>query len=168
MEQQSSNAMTSVAKPAARMLFPTNGIRTRRLFAFAVDFMMIIGIIFLLFVLALIFAIPTFGFSFLALGLSLPWLMPVIALIYNGLTVSSPRRATFGMRMFDIEVSRLDGSQADFFEAAAHAVLFYLPGIALLFPTGFLTLIIYLPTFIEPQKRMLHDLILGLIVYRRS
>ncbi len=154
-------------RPILRPMFSLEGVRTRRLFAFAVDFTMILGLFFGAFVVAFIFAIPTFGLSFLALLYSLPWLMPCIALLYNGFTVSSPYNATYGMRMFDIKVTKLDGSAPGFFEAAAHAALFYLPGIAILFPVGFLTLVIYLPTFIEPQKRMLHDLVLGLIVSRK-
>jgi uncharacterized RDD family membrane protein YckC len=161
--------MTDVQNlPVARVLLSTDGVRTRRLFAFAVDFMMIMGLFICLFILSLVFAIPTFGFSFWALFSSLPWLMPCIALLYNGLTVSGPYQATLGMRMFDIKITKLDGSTPDFIEAAAHAVLFYLPGIGILFPVGYLTLVIYLPTFIEPQKRMLHDLVLGLIVSRRE
>ena len=149
--------------PTLRPMFSLEGIRTRRLFAFAVDFTAILGMFFIAFIVILIFAIPTFGFTFTAI----PWLMPCIALLYNGLTVSGPYNATYGMRMFDIKITKLDCSAPDFFEAAAHAALFYLPGLAILFPVGFLTLIIYLPTFIEPQKRMLHDLVLGLIVSRK-
>ncbi len=155
-------------KPVPRVLQPVDGVRTRRIFAFAVDFMMIIGLIIATFFVAFILAIPTFGFSFLALFWSLPWLMPCIALIYNGVTISGPNRATLGMRMFDLQVTRMDGSTPSFFEAAAHAVLFYLPGAGILFPAGFLSLVLFLPTFIEPQKRMLHDLVLGLIVSRKD
>lgn len=165
---QNTDKAVAHALPKLSMLLPINGVRTRRLFAFAVDFMMIMGLFFCLFILSLIFAIPTFGFSFWALFASLPWLMPCIALLYNGITVSGPYRATLGMRMFDLQITKLDGSTPDFFEAGAHAVLFYLPGIGIFFPAGFLTLIIYLPTFIEPQKRMLHDLVLGLIVSRKE
>jgi uncharacterized RDD family membrane protein YckC len=168
MNQLPQNTNIIDVKPTPRVFLSTDGVRTRRLFAFAVDFMMIIALFFCLFILSLIFAIPTFGFSFWALFSSLPWLMPCIALLYNGITVSGPYHATLGMRMFDIQITKLDGSTPDFFEAAAHAVLFYLPGIGIFFPVGFLTLIIYLPTFIEPQKRMLHDLVLGLIVSRKE
>ncbi len=170
MQQKSPEQMNMVAvtdRPVLRPMFSLEGIRTRRLFAFAVDFTMILGLFFCAFIVAFIFAIPTLGFSFLALIYSLPWLMPCIALLYNGYTVSGPYHATYGMRMFDIKITKTDGSSPHFFEAAAHAALFYLPGIAILFPVGFLTLIIYLPTFIEPQKRMLHDLVLGLIVSRK-
>ncbi len=159
--------ITIEGTPVLRPLFSLEGIRTRRLFAFAVDFTAILGLFFGAFAIAFLFAIPTLGFSFVALIYSLPWLMPCIALFYNGYTISGSYHATYGMRMFDIKITRLDGSAPSFFEAAAHAALFYLPGLAILFPVGFLSLVIYLPTFIEPQKRMLHDLMLGLIVSRK-
>ncbi|MBY0612619.1 MAG: RDD family protein [Beijerinckiaceae bacterium] len=148
--------------------FNVDGVRTRRIFAFCVDFLMILSLIMALFVVAFIFAIPTFGFSFIALFLALPALMPALALLYNGVTVSGPNRATIGMRMFDLKVTRRDGGTPGFLQAAAHAVLFYVPGLVILQPHLFLLLLLLLPTFFEADKRMLHDILLGLVVSRRE
>ena len=147
--------------------FSVTGVRTRRVFAFFVDSLIIFSFICMLFVLAVIFAIPTFGFSFLALFISLPVLMPAIALLYNGVTVSGQSRGTIGMRLFEIEVSARDGGTPSFIQAAAHAVLFYLPAIVFVDPHAVFLLLLFLPTFIDGQKRMLHDILLGLVVARR-
>ena len=148
--------------------FKVDGVRTRRIFAFFVDLLMIFTLITALFFVAVIFAIPTFGFSFLALFLALPALMPALALLYNGVTVSGPYRATIGMRLFDLQVTCRDGATPGFLQAAAHAVLFYVPGLVVLQPHLFLLLLLLLPTFFEADKRMLHDILLGLVVSRRQ
>ncbi len=169
MEPTSSTPVAAPpATPVLRPRFNVDSVRTRRIFAFAIDFFMIFGLVAGLFLVSLLLALPTFGFSFIALIVSLPWLMPCIALIYNGVTISGPNRATIGMRMFDLQVTRLDGSTPDFLEAALHAVLFYLPGVVILFPQTFLMLMLLIPTFFEAEKRMLHDIVLGLIVSRRT
>ena len=148
-------------------LYSVAGVRTRRIFAFFVDLLIIFTLISGLFLVSFLFAIPTFGLSFIALFLALPLLMPVIALLYNGVSVSGPHRATLGMRLFEIQVTRRDGTTASFFQAAAHALIFYIPGIILLQPHLFFLLLLFLPTFFEADKRMLHDIITGLIVTRR-
>jgi len=158
--------VSSSSLAVERWHFNVSGIRTRRVFAFFIDFMMILSILSMFFMLALVLAIPTFGFSFLALFASLPWLMPCIALLYNGTSISGPYCGTIGMRMMEIKVTRVDGSPASFLQAAAHAVLFYLPGMVFLFPNLYVLLILLLPTFFEPRKRMLHDILVGLMVSR--
>ena len=150
-----------------RLPYSLSGVRTRRIFAFFVDLLIIFTLISGLFFLSFLFAIPTFGLSFIALFVALPILMPAIALLYNGVSVSGPHRATLGMRLFEIEVTRRDGSTAGFLQAAAHAVIFYIPGIVVIQPHFFFLLLLFLPTFFEADKRMLHDIITALIVTRR-
>lgn len=160
------NIVPSASPIDTQPVFNVDGVRSRRIFAFFIDLVMIFSLISAVFVMAVVFAIPTFGFSFFALFLALPALMPVIALLYNGVTVSGPKRATLGMRLLDIQITKRDGRTADFLQAAAHAALFYLPGIVFFAPHAFLVLLLLLPTFFEADKRMLHDLLLGLVVSR--
>lgn len=147
--------------------YSLEGVRTRRVFAFFVDLVMIFSLIAGVFLLAFLFAIPTFGLSFIALFAALPLLMPTIALLYNGISISGPGRGTIGMRMFDIQVTQRDGRTAGFFQAAIHAVLFYIPGIAFVQPHLVFLLVLLLPTFFEADKRMLHDILAGVLVTRR-
>ncbi len=127
------------------------GVRTRRIFAFILDF-----IIVSVFSAAVCFplTIVTFGLSILIL----PPLFPFVAFFYNGLTVSGPGMATPGMRAMDLEMRLIDGQRVPFLIAAAHAVLYY---ISTMFPPVFLV------SLVAEGKRCLHDIIAGVIITRR-
>lgn len=127
------------------------GVRTRRILALAVDFIVVSCLSFMIWLAALV----------LTLGLSLfilPPLFPLVAFFYNGLTVSGPRMATPGMRLTDLEMRLTDGERVPFLNAAVHAVLFY---ISWLFPPVFLV------SLLASDKRCLHDMFAGVIVVRR-
>lgn len=127
------------------------GVRTRRILALAIDFIIVSCLSFMIWLTLLV----------LTLGLSLfilPPLFPLVAFFYNGLTVSGWRMATPGMRMMDLEMRLIDGSRVPFLNAAVHAVLFY---ISWLFPAVFLV------SLLASDKRCLHDMLAGVIVIRR-
>lgn len=127
------------------------GVRTRRILALAIDFLVVSFLSFAIWLTALV----------LTLGLSLfilPPLFPLVAFFYNGLTVSGQHMATPGMRLMDIEMRMTDGDRVPFLNAAAHAVLFY---ISWLFPAVFLV------SLLASDKRCLHDMFAGVIVIRR-
>ena len=133
------------------------GVRTRRMIALAFD-LVAIGILFSLFVtVLLVLGIVTFGLTWYLI----PPLFPVIALFYNGLSISGPRMATPGMRAMDLEMRHLDGRPVTFLIAAVHAVLFYLSW-------SFLTPLILLVSLLSGEKRCLHDIVAGVIVTRRA
>jgi uncharacterized RDD family membrane protein YckC len=126
-------------------------VRTRRVLALCLDFII---------VSILSFAI-WFGLLILTLGLSLfflPPIFPLVAFFYNGLTVSGWRMATPGMSAMDLEMRCVDGSRVPFLNAAVHAVLFYL---SWMFPPVFLV------SLLSSDKRCLHDILAGVIVTRR-
>ncbi|HEY5225697.1 MAG TPA: RDD family protein [Methylovirgula sp.] len=127
------------------------GVRTRRILALCVDFLVVSCLVFLIW-LALLVA--TLGLSFFIL----PPLFPLIAFFYNGLSVSGRRMATPGMRMMDLEMRLMDGDRVPFLNAAVHAVLFY---ISWLFP------VVFLVSLLATDKRCLHDMLAGVIVVRR-
>ena len=137
------------ARPARDALA---GVRTRRLMALAVDFVVVSVIASALYVLLLV----------LTLGLSLfflPPLWPIVAFFYSGVSMSGPRRATPGMRAMGLEVSMYDsGATAPFLNAAAHGAFFYL--------SWFLPLV-FLVTLVDSDKRFLHDILSGVVVTRR-
>ena len=129
-----------------------SGVRTRRVVAVCIDFVLVSLLVMGLWVVSIV----------LTLGLALfflPPLFPFVAFFYNGLTVSGARMATPGMRALDLEMRMDDdGARVPFVNAAVQAVLFYL---SWCFPPVFLV------SLIEPEKRCLHDIIAGVVIVRR-
>src|SRR6478752_7870618 len=135
----------------------TAGVLGGRFGAWIVDFF-VIGILWA------IFSVAVFILGFLTFGLAwylLAPLFPIIAVIYSGLTVSGPRRGTFGMRMFGVEMRTTSGQTAPFIVAAVHAVFFYIS-------ISTLTPFVLLFGLVRADRRMLHDLLCGLIAVRRG
>lgn len=127
------------------------GVRTRRILALGVDFVLVSILASLIWLAALV---ASFGLSLFLL----PPLFPLVAFFYNGLSVSGPHRATPGMRMMDLEMRLTDGGPVPFLNAAVHAVLFY---ISWLYP------FVFLVSLLTSDKRCLHDIMAGVIVLRR-
>jgi uncharacterized RDD family membrane protein YckC len=141
------------AGPPARAF---DGVRTRRIFAIALDLVVITIIFTVLFLALAVLGVVTFGFAWLLI----PPLYPAIALVYNGVSISGWRMATPGMRMMDLEMRLTDGSRVPFLNAAAHAVFFYLSWV-------FLTPLILIVSLLTRDKRCLHDMVAGVVVTRR-
>ncbi len=144
--------------PTAPAYLPANlpaaaftGVRTRRVAAFLLDFILVT-----IFSVAIWFALAVITFG-LALFF-LPPIFPFVAFFYNGLTVSGPNMATPGMRAMDLELRTVDGQRVPFLIAAVHAVLFYF---STLFPP------IFLVSLVADGKRCLHDILAGVIMTRR-
>ena len=129
-----------------------SGVRTRRVVAVCIDFVLVSLLVMGLWVVSIV----------LTLGLALfflPPLFPFVAFFYNGLTVSGARMATPGMRALDLEMRMDDdGARVPFVNAAVQAVLFYL---SWCFPPVFLV------SLIDAEKRCLHDIIAGVVIVRR-
>ncbi|MGA8170004.1 MAG: RDD family protein [Methylocystis sp.] len=129
-----------------------DGVRTRRVLAVCLDFVIVCTLS------ALIFT----GLLFLSFGMTailLPPIFPLVAFFYNGLTVSGWRMATPGMRFVDLEMRAMTGERVPFINAAVHAVLFY---VTTLLPP------LLLLSFVNGDKRCLHDILADVIVLRRS
>lgn len=132
-----------------------DGVRTRRVFAFLIDY----TIILILTILAAIF-IAILGILTLGLGWLLYAIMfPLVALSYIALTMGGKKQATWGMRAMNIRLMRLDGLNVDILLAIVHSVLFWALN-AILTP-----FILLAPLFLD-RKRTLHDLLLGTLVVR--
>jgi uncharacterized RDD family membrane protein YckC len=152
--------------PAAQAQWPVRlpyaalaGVRTRRLTAFLFDFIAIsiLGAIFFVFVGFL--GILTFGLAWLAI----PAIYPLVALFYNGLSISGPKMGTPGMRAMDLEMRHMDGGRVSFLTAAVHAVIFYLSWYTVVL--GMINLIVSL---VSNDKRCVHDMMAGVVVTRRA
>jgi len=146
-----SGASASVSAPVLRS-DALSGVRTRRILALAIDFFLVSILAGVLFVVTLV----------LTLGLSwflLPPMFPLVAFFYNGLSVSSRKMGTPGMRAMDLEMRMHDnGARVPFINAAAHALFWYL---SWFFPP------VLLVSLVDGEKRCLHDLLAGVVVVRR-
>lgn len=132
-----------------------DGVRTRRVFAFLIDYL-IVGLLLIPFgILVLVLGLLTLG-----LGWSLfAVLAPAVAILYVWNTLGGPNQATIGMRAMGIRLDRLDGQRIDGMLAVVHSVLFW-AGNVILSP------LILLVTLFADRKRALHDLLLGTVVTR--
>ena len=127
------------------------GVRTRRLTAFCLDFVLVSVLAGALWIAM---TVATLGLAILIA----PPLWPLVAFFYNGLAVSGRRMATPGMRALGLEMRCPDGRPVSFLAAGAHAVLLY---VSWLFPPVFLV------SLVAGDKRCLHDMFAGVVVVRR-
>lgn len=131
------------------------GVRSRRVFAFLIDYLVIA-------ILLIPFAILVFLLGILTLGLG--WMLfsvlgPAVALVYVWTTMGGPSQATPGMQIMGIRLERLDGQKVDGLLAIVHSVLFWAGNVVL-------TPLILLATLFLDHKRTVHDLLLGTVVVR--
>ena len=129
-----------------------SSVRTRRVMAICLDFVLVCAIVALLWTAL---GVLTLG----AAWFFLPPLLPLVAFLYNGFTVSGPNMGTPGMRSLDLEMRMHDtGARVPFINAAAQALFFY---ISWFFPPVFLV------TLVDGEKRYLHDILAGVVLTRR-
>ncbi len=132
-----------------------DGVRTRRIFAFLIDYLIVL-------LLLIPFGILVFFLGLITLGLG--WglfgaLFPLVAIVYVWNTLGGPKQATVGMRAMGIRLDRLDGRPIDGLFAVVHSVLFWAGNVIL-------TPLVLLVSLFADRKRTLHDLLLGTVVTR--
>lgn len=132
-----------------------DGVRTRRIFAFLIDYLIVL-------LLLIPFGILVFFLGLITLGLG--WglfgaLFPLVAIVYIWNTLGGPNQATVGMRAMGIRLDRLDGRPIDGLFAVVHSVLFWAGNVIL-------TPLVLLVSLFADRKRTLHDLLLGTVVTR--
>jgi uncharacterized RDD family membrane protein YckC len=137
-----------------------DGVLSRRVAAFIIDF--IILSIPVVLVAMFIFA---FGIVTLGLGFALYWLLPpgtvIWALLYFGATLGGPNSATVGMRVMDLEMRTWYGAPAYFVLGAVHAIAFW-------FTVSFFTPFVLLVAFFNERRRLLHDILLGTVIINNA
>ena len=136
------------------------GVLARRVMAIIIDVVIITVPLIFLAIFIFIFGLVTLG-----LGWFLFWLYGPIsviwALLYYGLTLGSPRSATIGMRMVDLEMRTWYGAPCYFVLGAVHAVGYWVS-------VTFLTPFILLLGLFNDRRRLLHDMVLGTIVINNA
>jgi uncharacterized RDD family membrane protein YckC len=152
---------TDVTRP--RLPDPTSspelfeGLLTRRTFAFVID---LIAISFLLLGFSLLGVIAGF-FTFGLAWLGLLIVVPASVVFYYSVTLGSSARATLGMRAMDLVLTPARGQPLDGWMALFHAGLFWI--------TAWISLpLSLLFVLFTPRRQMLHDLITGTLMVRRS
>lgn len=122
------------------------GIRFKRLVAYAIDIVCIAGIGFVATIIATLMGVITLGLlsPILAVGLAL------VPLAYHTFTIGSDWNATVGMRVMGIEVYLYSGKKPDYLTAFMHSGLFY----ASLALTSSLILLVSL---LNGKGRLVHD-----------
>lgn len=131
------------------------GVRTRRIFAFIIDYCIIALLLIPFAILIAILGVLTLGLGWMLFSI----LGPAVALLYVWNTLGGANQATVGMKMMGIRLDRLDGRPVDGLIAVVHTVLFWAGNVIL-------TPLILLATLFLDRKRTVHDLLLGTVVTR--
>jgi uncharacterized RDD family membrane protein YckC len=132
-----------------------DGVRTRRMLAFVVDYAIVILLIVVAAVVVAFLGLLTFGLAWLVY----PILGVAIGLFYVGSTMGEPEQATPGMRMFSLRIERDNGDRIDFFTAVAHMILFWIAHVTL-------TPLLLVVSLFSSRKRLVQDILLGTVIVR--
>jgi uncharacterized RDD family membrane protein YckC len=131
------------------------GVRTRRIFAFLIDYLIVLLLMIPFGFLVAVLGVLTLGLAWMLFGV----LFPAVALTYVWMTLGGPNQATKGMQAMSVRLERLDGGKVDGMLALVHTVLFWAGNVVL-------TPLILLTTLVLDHKRTVHDLLLGTVVVR--
>lgn len=137
------------------------GVLWRRPFAYVVDFLCIGFLVALLWIVFFVLGIVTLGLAWVLLSPGALFSFPVVGILYHAFLAGGPRAATFGMRLFDLELRAIDGAPPRVLQAGLQALLFY----ATVPVTGSLILLVAL---LNPRRRLVHDFLSGTVVLRQQ
>ena len=133
-----------------------DGVLARRIIAFIIDLIVLsIPIVFIAMFITVI-GVVTLGLGFLLYALLSP-IMVLWALFYYGITLGSPRSATLGMRVMDLEMRTWYGAPAYFVLGAVHAIVFWIT-------VSVLTPFVLLVCLFNNRRRCLHDILVGTVI----
>ncbi len=134
-----------------------SGVLSRRVFAFILDYLIVLLLCIPAAVIVFFLGIITLGLGFMLY----PALFVIVALLYFGMTLGGPSQASPGMRAMGITLMRMDGRRMDFMTAMVHTVLFWLIN-------SVLTPLILLVGLFTEKSRLVHDMLLGTVTVRTS
>ncbi|NSY47891.1 RDD family protein [Agrobacterium tumefaciens] len=132
-----------------------SGVLSRRIFAFLIDYAIVL-------LLCIPAAVIVFFLGVITLGLGFflyPALFVIVAVLYFGVTLSGPSQASPGMRAMGIAMARMDGRRIDFLLATVHIALFWIIN-------SVLTPLILLAGLFTEHSRLVHDFLLGTVMVR--
>ncbi|NVK32846.1 MAG: RDD family protein [Rhodobacteraceae bacterium] len=129
------------------------GLRSKRIFAFLIDAIAVAILTFGAGVLVFFLGIFTLGLAWLLYA----FLAPAVALLYTFFTLGGPDAATPGMRAMGLEMRVWHGAKPYGLLAAMHVLFFW-------FSFTLLTPLVLLVSLFSGKKRLLHDIVLGVVV----
>lgn len=132
-------------------------ILTRRVIAFFIDCAVMVALIAAASVVAGILGLLTLGLAWL----TFPLIVPVVFVAYYAVTLGSPARATLGMRAMDIVLTPMRDQPLDGWLAMLHVLVFWVS-------CSVLTPFILAVGLITNRRQLLHDMLLGVLMVRRS
>jgi uncharacterized RDD family membrane protein YckC len=132
------------------------GVLARRMIAFCIDVVLISVPILLWALLIVVFGILTLGFGFFLFFLLSPAAV-IWALAYYAMAFGSPKSATIGMRVMDLEMRTWYGAPAYALLGAVHAVAFWVSVCAV-------SPLVLLVGLFNTRRRLLHDMLVGTVV----
>ncbi|AUC09449.1 RDD family protein [Rhizobium pusense] len=132
-----------------------SGVLSRRVFAFLIDYAIVLLLCIPAAVIVIFLGIITLGLGFILL----PSLFIIVAVLYFGMTLGGPSQATPGMRAMGIAMARMDGRRIDFLLSTVHIVLFWVIN-------SVLTPLILLAGLFTERSRLVHDFLLGTVIVR--
>lgn len=134
-----------------------DGVLTRRVLAFAIDYLIVLMLLVPAWVILFVFSLLTLGLGFYLFPIS----FFIVAGLYFALTLGGPHQATPGMRVMDLTMERDDGRPLDFSIALVHVIAFWVIN-------SLLTPFLLLAGLFTSRKRLIHDMLLGTCVVRAS
>lgn len=129
----------------------------RRAMAFLIDSIIMIFVATLVTIIGAVAGFFTLGLAWVAL----PVVIPLVILGYYAGTLGSHSRATIGMQAMDLVLTPTRGAPLDGWKILIHPLVFWIT-VWLAWPVS---LVIALFT---PRREMVHDLIAGTLMLRRS
>lgn len=133
-----------------------DGVLARRIFAFLIDAIIILTPLAILSLFMLVFTVITLGLGVVVFGLLGP-IAAIWAVLYVGVTLSSPASATYGMRAMGLQMRTWYGAPMYFLLGAVHAIFFWVLSTVL-------TPLILLVTLFNSRRRTLHDYLTGTVL----
>lgn len=132
-----------------------SGVLSRRVFAFLIDYAIVLLLCIPAAVIVFFLGVVTFGLGWFLF----PALFVIVAVLYFGMTLGGPSQATPGMRAMGIAMARMDGQRIDFLMSTVHIVLFWIIN-------SVLTPLILLAGLFTERSRLVHDFLLGTVIVR--
>jgi uncharacterized RDD family membrane protein YckC len=136
------------------------GVLARRVVAFVIDLTVIVLPLIAAAMFIFVFGLITFG-----LGWALFWLLSPASVIwelfYYGITLGSPASATLGMRTMELEMRTWYGAPSYFVLGAVHAIVYWV-SVSMLSP------FILLVGFFNARRRLLHDIVVGVVIINNA
>ena len=133
------------------------GVLTRRVLAFGIDVVILLMLVTAASIAGVLIGLFTLGIGFLGM----PLILLGSVVFYYGATLGSARRATIGMQMMDIVLTPTRDAPLDGWRAFAHPLVYWLTCWVL--PPFSLLVALF-----TPRRQLLHDLLLGTLMVRRS